>query len=160
MAATLSLEPLVRALTLHADTANTTGISDNGDGAVKTDGSSQNQEAQGSFEQQQKSLAARLQRLWQERGDFSKLSIEKLQAEEDKSSLSSESSKDAGGKAEVKEVEVEGEEGQTAKDGDVASEEAEQTMSQEKLWELKLGILQGLEWVQFFPLHCNHLCRS
>lgn len=90
----------------------------------------------------QQSLAARLQRLWQERGDFSKLSVEKLQSE------SEQEQQEAIDDEELKKTRSD-QGGDNGPDGEVEQKEAaeEESMTQEQLWDLKLGILQGLECV-------------
>lgn len=119
MAATLSLEPLRHALP-----------------SLKSEASDAAAAAAAAATPDQQSLAARLQRLWQERGDFSKLSIDKLVQE----------ANEEGGEDDKREELL-----KTAKDSnenvDQEAEEQQQSMSQEQLWDLKLGILQGLECV-------------
>lgn len=129
MAATLSLEPLLHVLPWTTSTSLF-----------------ENSEALSSPEQQH-SLAARLQRLWQERGDFSKLSIDKLELEEEKEKddEQEEAGHDDAFSREVEKTDQAGNEQDTADKLEQAAEE--QSMSQEQLWDLKLGILQGLECV-------------
>lgn len=99
---TLSLEPLVEALPSIASTSNT-----NKDGQ----------------------LGLRLQRLWQERGDFSKISTAKLEEEQEKDNAVKE---EEGEQAEVNEAEA------------PASEGNDQTLTPDQLWKLKATLLQGL----------------
>lgn len=129
MAATLSLEPLLHALpSLSADKTE-----QDHDGVDGNDSAPDRH-----------SLAARLQRLWQERGDFSKLSIEKLKAEDEevKAEQLHQVKKNADQPAPD-----EDEKNDDSEDSKAERAEEVQSMTQEQLWELKLGILQGLECV-------------
>lgn len=127
MAAILSLEPMLHALPL-----------------VRTGGEkSEVETVDSASSSDQQSLAARLQRLWQERGDFSKLSIEKLKA-------GSNADEDEGKADEELQKNKADQDGDDVQDGETEQREAagEESMTQEQLWDLKLGILQGLECVE------------
>lgn len=129
MAATLSLEPLLQALpSLSADETEQDHHGIEGNDSAPD----------------QHSLAARLQRLWQERGDFSQLSTEKLKAEDEEVQAEEmdEVKKNADQPAHDEE-----EKNDDSEDSKAERAEEEQSMTQEQLWELKLGILQGLECV-------------
>lgn len=84
-------------------------------------------------------LSLRLQRLWQERGDFSALGVEALCEEQARD--------DEAGHSELAEDAVKQEdEGKTTADAAQDGEDS-QAMSPDELWELKVNILSGLECV-------------
>lgn len=92
-------------------------------------------------------LAIRLQRLWQERGDFSRLSVTDLEEEAAREQAKAEAGSELD--VSVADRETVGTTGETEKlDEQLKSEEvrdeADQTMSPDQLWELKTTILQGL----------------
>lgn len=130
MVTTLSLEPLLRAL--HVSPSKEPEAPD-----VELGG--------GGGDPGPASLAYRLQRLWQERGDFNKLTAEALQREDEAEGGA------AGGEDSVRESRHEAKE-QDA--GDVQEEDQDATsngaaavpqhMSPDELWELKSTILEGL----------------
>lgn len=95
----------------------------------------------------QHSLAARLQRLWQERGDFSKLSVEQLLLEGESDEEEATATKDGGLDADQPLEASENNEDDKRQEA-----EEEQSLTQEQLWELKVGMLQGLEWVTCFAV--------
>lgn len=127
MAATLSLEPLLHALPLKSESIDVA--------------------APAPAQADQYSLAARLQRLWQERGDFSKLSVESLKVE-DGEEAGAEASLDKDlTTTDVDQAVSTAENEDDNGNKEQAKAEEEQSMTQEQLWDLKLGILQGLESV-------------
>ena len=98
------------------------------------------------------SLAYRLQRLWQERGDFNKLTAEALQHEEEEDV---EIEDDAAGsetgrvRADTRHAREEQDAGDEQEDNEVGAAKdgtapMPQHMSPDELWELKSTILQGL----------------
>ncbi|KAK9897328.1 hypothetical protein P389DRAFT_194953 [Cystobasidium minutum MCA 4210] len=132
MATTLSLEPLLHAL------PSASAIVSNKNEAGDLDGSS-------STAADQHTLAARLQRLWQERGDFSKLSIDKLKSEDEQEALNEDDDVKKKKEDADQPGHGEGDDGQDGEESKAEKAEEEQSMTQEQLWELKLGILQGLD---------------
>jgi hypothetical protein len=129
MTTTLSLEPLLLALPPTSSS----------DGELQDDPAFK-PEIKAVETNDQSSLAARLQRLWQERGDFSKLSIDKLTLEEEQE----QDSKDADGNV-IEQADHPRDDEEQVDNSEDSKAEEEESMTQEQLWELKLGILQGLE---------------
>ena len=139
---TLSLEPLLSALHVSASAKDPLApeVEDGGGGGGDPGPAS---------------LAYRLQRLWQERGDFNKLTAEALQREEgkeeDQEDVAAGSDR---GKAQAQAVTREAKEEQDASDEQEVDNEAgaaedgapamPKHMSPDELWELKSTILQGL----------------
>lgn len=84
-------------------------------------------------------LSLRLQRLWQERGDFSALSEESLRKEQAKEGQDATAEAD---KADAGDDDAKEEDSKTGNEG-----EDSQGMTHEELWDLKVSILSGLEYV-------------
>jgi len=82
-------------------------------------------------------LGLRLQRLWQERGDFSKISTSKLEEEQEKDNAVKEEADDDDDDDDDDDNKVKKEDAPT-------SEENDQTLTPDQLWELKTTLLQGL----------------
>ena len=136
---TLSLEPLLSALRVSpsAKEPEAPEVEDGGGGGGDPGPAS---------------LAYRLQRLWQERGDFKKLTAEALQCEEDEEDEDDGAAGTESGKVQADTREArEGQEAGNEHEDDEEDEATEdgasaisQHLSPEELWELKSTILQGL----------------
>merc|ERR1712093_530938 len=123
---TLSLEPLSQALS-----------------AVKVD-------LQAGRAKKDISLGPKLQRLWQERGDSSKLTIAALEEDAARELKQEEESTMAevvptASTSEITTTTVDSEKGQGGQDELEEQGELEQALTPEQLWELKSNILEGLD---------------